>query len=97
MTIQKTITISDYCNDRIFYSYNGNHSARAEELMLKGQDAEEGEDQTIRNRLYNAEKIIKEKDTEIKKLKMEVGRHRANELTDAEKMNEAIKNRGLMG
>jgi len=100
MTKSLHITISDYAYDRIFYGFNGNKSARSEELLLKGQDSEFGEKKDILVKLNEAEKKIKylnEKTTKLERerslLKSKLDKK--NEYGEAEKMADAVLNRGL--
>jgi hypothetical protein len=71
MKKQLSITISDYAYNRVFSETSiKNKSGRIEELMLKGQDNETGEQPAIFERLHKAEKTINEKNEEINKLKL---------------------------
>ena len=72
MTKDIHISISEYAFDRIFLEYKGNRSKRAEELMLKGQDSEYQEDKTIRKKLHDAERKIKDISDENSKIKKEI-------------------------
>lgn len=94
------ISIGEYAYDRLLSGFHGNVSARIVGLALKGQDSEFEDTCALKQRLYEAEKKIKDLDDENNKLKFLVGNLKnklSNELTDNEKWAKAIKNRGLMG
>jgi len=64
------ISVPDYAFNRIFRDFKGNKSARASELMLKGQDSELGEDDIKLVKLYEAEKMIRTLTDENNALKL---------------------------
>lgn len=95
-----SISLTDYAFERLLGNFQGNISKRLEYLALIGDDA-------IHSDINNFKKQIFDRDKEIIKLNKEIDTQRKQivmlqnqkgldkQLTDGEKIVQAIKNRGL--
>lgn len=77
MTKTICISISDHIYNTYLAEIKTNRSQYVEKLIVVGSESQLGQDETIKIRLIKANQTIVEKDQEIHKLKLEIGKQKS--------------------